>query len=607
MNLSVVGKNLDVNSLPVVHVIVVGEQNIHTILSQDPLFNVYPECLSYERFMQLATTKQIQLNKFIVVVSDSLSEKVVNFQSVISLVKERAVVIAWNLTEEQKVNLGLAHILEAPTANSLRGYIAHRAGIPEVPVLPEDAEVSPPRGGDVVNLSKTESLDSTPSNLVNPGSEKVSQIQADTEVVIQEPEHLTRKEKRLLREQKVKEKNTDFPVMTQPVKSVETTFDLSPGANSLHQNSTKVVQSAPANEVPVEVAPVTVPRPVVESNFQLPKEQIPNFRLSESQNIKVEDSYEPQYTNEVSKGQHGLEAPLVVAIYSPKGGVGKTSISVNMASRLAFTTKLQICVVDIDIGFGNVGTRLGLFTPTMRELLSEPDVDSDALARHLAYDRRSGLYALLAPLRPESGVNRNVFSPFAFTKVLGLLKERFDVIILDCPVELRDPIVSHFAIPQSDKIVMVINNEQATLLDARRAIEAIIRSVDNQRLPGLGIPIERLGIIINQKVDNVGRELEDIKNVISGGDPAHPVNSVDILSVIPDDRELWVGSANLARPVASDGNSIVEQRIDEVLRKIIPEPEVDYKEVSNQKIGMIQSDDDAKRASIFDKIMKRDD
>ena len=130
-----------------------------------------------------------------------------------------------------------------------------------------------------------------------------------------------------------------------------------------------------------------------------------------------------------------LFEPLVLCVYSPKGGVGKTSISVNMAARLAYTTRLQVCIVDLDIAFGNVGTRLGLYNPTVRELLNESHIDGESLARNLVYDRRSGLFALLAPLRPETGTNRRKFSPAAYKKILSLLKERFDVVLLDCPVE----------------------------------------------------------------------------------------------------------------------------------------------------------------------------
>lgn len=265
-----------------------------------------------------------------------------------------------------------------------------------------------------------------------------------------------------------------------------------------------------------------------------------------------------------------LFEPLVVCVYSPKGGVGKTSISVNMAARLAYTTRLQVCIVDLDIAFGNVGTRLGLYNPTVRELLNEPHIDGESLARNLVYDKRSGLFALLAPLRPETGVNRRKFSPAAYKKILNLLTERFDVVILDCPVELRDPLVSGFALTEAEEVVMIVNNEQATLLDARRAVEAMCRPKDSQRLPGLGIDPHNVGLVVNQKVDNVGREVEDVRAILSGGDPNHPSREIDILSVIGDDRHLWVGNANMARTVATSGENEVDSLLDDIWAQLLP-------------------------------------
>ena len=115
---------------------------------------------------------------------------------------------------------------------------------------------------------------------------------------------------------------------------------------------------------------------------------------------------------------------------------------------------------------------------------------------------------------------------------------------------------------------MVVNNEQATLLDARRAVEAMCRPKDSQRLPGLGIDPHSVGMVVNQKVDNVGREVDDIKAILGGGDPNHPSRKIDILSVIADDRQLWVGNANMARTVATSGENDVDQLLDDIWGKI---------------------------------------
>jgi MinD-like ATPase involved in chromosome partitioning or flagellar assembly len=260
----------------------------------------------------------------------------------------------------------------------------------------------------------------------------------------------------------------------------------------------------------------------------------------------------------------------ILAVYSPKGGVGKTSISVNLASRLAMRTNLQVCIVDLDLGFGNVGTRLGLFMPTVRELLAEGRIDNESVSRNLAYDPRTGVHALLAPLRPEVRADSKLMNVDHFEQILKVLADRFDVIILDCPVELTDPIVARLAIKRAHRIAMVLNNEQATLIDARRAIESMTRPADATRLPGMGVDPSQLGIIVNQKVDGVGRDDIGVHSLLSGDDASHPAHGVPIIASIPDDRVTWVRNANLGRPVATDGMSEIDTALDCALASLLP-------------------------------------
>jgi septum formation inhibitor-activating ATPase MinD len=210
-----------------------------------------------------------------------------------------------------------------------------------------------------------------------------------------------------------------------------------------------------------------------------------------------------------------------------------------------------------------------VFTPTIRKLLVEPELDQEALARNLAYDEHSGLHALLAPLRPEAGADRKLLKPAVYDKILALLVDRFDVVFLDCSVELNDPLVSQFALKRAHEVVVVVNNEQATLLDARRAIEAMIRPTDAPRVPGLGLDLDHIKIVLNQNVEGVGKDLAQIHTLLTGDDPAHPLNGVPIVSVIPDDRKLWVGHANLARPVATAGVPEIDQAFDQALGAVM--------------------------------------
>lgn len=235
----------------------------------------------------------------------------------------------------------------------------------------------------------------------------------------------------------------------------------------------------------------------------------------------------------------------VIAVFSPTGGVGRTDVAVELAARLAADPELAVCIVDLDIGVGNVGTRLDVFTPTIRKLLVEPELDADALARNLAHDERTGVHALLAPLRPEARADRRLLTPAVYARILDLLVDRFDAVVLDCSVDLDDPLVARFALVRAGEVVVVVNDEEATLLDARRVVEMMTRPAGTDG-EGLGVERDRIKVVVNPNAKGDGGDIDQVSTVLTGEDPAHPLNDVPIVALSAYDHRLSVGHADLA-------------------------------------------------------------
>ena len=92
----------------------------------------------------------------------------------------------------------------------------------------------------------------------------------------------------------------------------------------------------------------------------------------------------------------------VIAVFSPKGGAGRTTIATNLALALQRETGGRVCLVDANLQFGDVGVLLNL-NPKNRSMLDaveggEPDRD---IIDSVVIDHSTGIRVLLAPPSPE--------------------------------------------------------------------------------------------------------------------------------------------------------------------------------------------------------------
>ena len=89
-------------------------------------------------------------------------------------------------------------------------------------------------------------------------------------------------------------------------------------------------------------------------------------------------------------------------VFSPKGGVGKTTMAVNLGVALPRPAR-EVCVVDLDLAFGDVAITMQLIPEhTIAEAAaSEEDLDFSLLQKLLTR-HPSGLTILAAPTHPRA-------------------------------------------------------------------------------------------------------------------------------------------------------------------------------------------------------------
>jgi pilus assembly protein CpaE len=117
----------------------------------------------------------------------------------------------------------------------------------------------------------------------------------------------------------------------------------------------------------------------------------------------------------------------VIALFSPKGGVGTTTLAVNLACALAARGR-RVALVDGNVSFGNVGVILNLpHASNMLDLVNDP-AGIDASIEEVLVPHPSGVRVLLAPHRPEEA---EIVEGEHLQRMIAALRSRYEYVIVD--------------------------------------------------------------------------------------------------------------------------------------------------------------------------------
>jgi MinD-like ATPase involved in chromosome partitioning or flagellar assembly len=168
--------------------------------------------------------------------------------------------------------------------------------------------------------------------------------------------------------------------------------------------------------------------------------------------------------------QPGVTRPNVVALISPKGGVGKTTATFLTGNLLASHLKLRVVAVDANPDFGTLGRLAdeGRSPRSLAELLE--DAERLATAAELGpYVSRlpSGLHLLAAP--DDARLTARL-GPDRYGELVAFLSCYYEVVLLDLGTGVAGPL-AHFAIERADQVVLVTTPEWVTASVVLGALE----------------------------------------------------------------------------------------------------------------------------------------
>lgn len=221
----------------------------------------------------------------------------------------------------------------------------------------------------------------------------------------------------------------------------------------------------------------------------------------------------------------GLFEGNVITVYGPKGGVGCTTLAVNLAVSLARKGHSTV-LVDGRLQFGDINVALNLKSKTTILDLVERSEEIDAdLITSVVTTHKSGLKVLAAPPRPEMAEEIKVEHIEA---IIGSLRQLYSFIIIDTDARLDDTTLA--MLDKADKILLVVQPELPGITHTSRFLD-----LTNQ----LDFPRDKVKLVVNGVVN---------KQVISPSDVSKALKRPSPF-IIPADSQITQESTNRGIPI----------------------------------------------------------
>ena len=198
----------------------------------------------------------------------------------------------------------------------------------------------------------------------------------------------------------------------------------------------------------------------------------------------------------------------VVAVFSPKGGVGRTTIAVNLAVAAATELNKKVVLVDGSFQFGDVAVLLNLNPKdkSMFELAPELEAGGDAeTVDAYTVSHSSGIKVILAPASPEMA---DAITLNGVKHVLEALRRRYELVVVDCASWFSDTTLG--ILDLADVVLTVLTLEITSIKNIRLFLEVAeklgyadkVRLVLNRADTTLGIRVTDVEHSIGRKVDH---------------------------------------------------------------------------------------------------------
>ena len=245
--------------------------------------------------------------------------------------------------------------------------------------------------------------------------------------------------------------------------------------------------------------------------------------------------------------QHGnTSLRRIIAVYSPKGGVGRSVIAANLAVALKKLTGTRVALVDADLQSGDAHVLLNMNpSSTIDDLREAGGLDAEVIGGTVA-QHDSGVELLRAPIALESAER---FTADAMKAIIVELREHFDYLVIDTDDTFSESTLT--VLDMADQVLLVTTLEVTTINKVTRFFEVVDR---------LGYPESKVKLICNRVDPYFGIKPSQVEAQVRHRFFVH----------LPEENRLVVSSVNRGVPfVLTDRRANISRAIVALAEKVI--------------------------------------
>ncbi len=199
----------------------------------------------------------------------------------------------------------------------------------------------------------------------------------------------------------------------------------------------------------------------------------------------------------------GATRGKIITFFSPKGGVGRTTISTNLAVALHQSTGQPVCLVDGSLPFGDIAVILNMSpkAKTIADLVGAFDqVDAEVMESVLV-SHSTGIKVLLAPPNPEAA---ELITGANIKKVLETLRESYAYVVVDTWPSFQEQVLTMLDV--ADVILTLMTLEITSLKNVRVFMEIVEK---------LGYDEKKVQLVANRNDSSGGIKASDVESSLA--------------------------------------------------------------------------------------------